>query len=248
MSRVTAVPMKHGGNISNGAVGSGADPTRRRVTTPGRVTKRNLPLVGLGVLLVVGCAIGFSSAWLRAGGRQDVLVMTKSLAAGQVLAPSDLGTARISVASGIASVPSAELSQVIGRPVASALMSGTLLTESDVAQSVGPPRGRAVVGLALKPGQYPPDIAAGERVLVVVDGADSTTSGSSAPSGSSATSGSTAADTPVEATVIGVEPSVANSESLVVTVQLAEGNGTSVASAASGGNVALAIISSGATS
>ena len=168
-------------------------------------------------------------------------MVTRGLSAGQILSPSDLRTAKISIAGGIASVPSSEFSQVIGRPVASTLPSGALLTESDVAPSPGPPGGRAVVGLALKPGQYSPDVATGERVLVVLNGNDS---GSSA---STTTSASTTADAPVEATVTGVEPAVSSSGSLVVSIQLAEGNGAAVASAASAGNVALVIISSGAS-
>jgi hypothetical protein len=195
------------------------------------------------MLLVVGCAIGFSSAWLRAGGRQEVLVVAKSLSPGQVLSPSDLRTSELSVASGVAAMPASELPQVIGRPISSALTPGTLLTSSDVAQTVGPPNGRAEVGLALKPGQYPPDVTSGERVLVVINSDDSATSGSST------TFHSTTADAPLEATVIGVETAPVNSsESLVVTIQLAEGNGAAVTSAASAGNVALAVISSGASS
>ncbi|MGP0028935.1 MAG: SAF domain-containing protein [Acidimicrobiales bacterium] len=188
----------------------------------------------------MGSAIGFSSAWLRASGRQEVLVVTRSLSTGQVLLPSDLQQAQLSVASGIASIPASEMSQVIGRPVSTTLTSGTLLTESDVAQTAGPPSGRAVVGLALKAGQYPPDVESGERVLVVID--DSASIGSD----SSTNSDPTSPDAPMEATVIGVEAPPGDSpDSLVVTIQLAEGNGATVASAASAGNVALAVVSSG---
>jgi hypothetical protein len=241
MSRLTAEPMKPGGHTFNGA--PGLDPSSVRTAALGRTTKRNLPLVGLGVLLVVGCAIGFSSAWLRAGGHQEVLVVTKGLSAGQVISPSDLRTAQLSVASGVASMPSSDLSQVIGRPVSSAVTPGTLLTGSDVSQTIGPPSGRAVVGLALKPGQYPPGLAPGERVLVVFNGSDSTLSGSSA------TSDTNLANAPTEATVLEVESApVSSSESLVVSIQLAEGDGATAASAASEGNVALAVISSGTSS
>jgi len=243
MSRLTSAPMKPNGQITNGAGSYGVEPALGQDRTPVRATKRNLPLVGLGVLLVVGCAIGFSSAWLRAGGRQEVLVVSKSLSAGQVLSPSDLRTAQLSVASGVATFPASELSDVIGRPVSSNLTSGTLLTASDVTQAIGPPSGRAVIGLALKPGQYPPEVASGERVLIVISG------GAAGTSVSSTSLSSTAADTPVEATVIGVESAPANSsESLVVTIELAEGNGAAVTSAASAGNVSLAVISSGASS
>jgi SAF domain len=241
MSRLTAAPMKPGGQALNGTFG--VDPSPVRTATLGRTAKRNLPLAGLGVLLVVGCAIGFSSAWLRASGHQEVLVVSKGLSAGQVISPSDVRTVQLSVASGVASMPASDISQVIGRPVSSAVTPGTLLTESDVAQTTGPPSGRAVVGLALKPGQYPPGLAPGERVLVVFN------SGAPAVSGSSATSDTNLANAPTEATVLEVESAPVNSsESLVVSIQLAEGDGATAASAASEGNVALAVISSGASS
>jgi SAF domain len=241
MSRLTAEPMKPGAQALNGTFG--VDPSPARTATLGRTAKRNLPLVGLGVLLVVGCAIGFSSAWLRASGHQEVLVVSRGLSAGQVISPSDLRTAQLSVASSVASMPVSDISQVIGRPVASAVTPGTLLTESDVAQTTGPPSGRAVVGLALKPGQYPPGLAPGERVLVVFN------SGAPTVSGTSATSDTNLANAPTEATVLEVDSAPANSsESLVVSIQLAEGDGATAASAASEGNVALAVISSGASS
>ena len=241
MSRLTAEPMKPGAQALNGSFG--IDPSPVRTATLGRTAKRNLPLVGLGVLLVVGCAVGFSSAWLRASGHQEVLVVSKGLSTGQVISPSDLRTAQLSVASGVASVPASDISQVIGRPVASAVTPGTLLTESDVAQTTGPPSGRAVVGLALKPGQYPPGLAPGERVLVVFS------SGGPTVSGSSASSDTNLATAPTEATVLEVDSAPVNSsESLVVSIQLAEGDGATAASAASEGNVALAVISSGASS
>jgi hypothetical protein len=99
-----------------------------------------------------------------------------------------------------------------------------------------------MVGLALKPGQYPPGVAAGERVLVVMGSGSN--SGGSGPTGFSTSSSSNAA-APLAGTVMSVEQAPANSsESIIVSVQLAEGNGAAVASAASAGNVALAVVSS----
>jgi hypothetical protein len=222
-------------------VSNGAEPAKPR-TAPGRkTTNRNLPLVALGVLLVVGCAIGFSSAWLRAGGHQQVLVVTGNLSAGHILTSSDLKAVRISTGNGLSIVPASEASHLVGHPVALPLTSGTLLTKADLGPSAGPPNGQSVVGLALKPGQYPPGITSGSQVLVVI-------SGGSASSASSS-SGSSSTDVPLNATVIGVEEAPVNSsDSVVVSLQLAEGGGPAVATAGSAGNVALAIVSAGAGS
>jgi hypothetical protein len=125
--------------------------------------------------------------------------------------------------------------------VALPLTSGSLLTEADLGPSTGPPSGQSVVGLALKPGQYPPGIAPGAQVLVVLSGGSAASA--SSPSGTSST------DAPLNATVIGVEVAPVNSsDSVVVSLQLAEGSGPAVAAAGGAGNVALAIVSPGAGS
>jgi SAF domain len=239
VSRLTSEPLMPSIH-ANGAEAGFANAKSRK---PGWTTRRNAPLVGLGVLLIFGCAIGFSSALLRAGGRQEVLVAARTLTVGHVISSSDLRTAQMSLAGGISSVPASEVSQIIGHPASAAVASGSLLTESDVAPSLGPPRGHAVVGLALKPGQFPVGLVPGDRVLVVVGSGISTTSGSSDPSDPSS------AVAPMEGTVLEVESAAIDSSgSLVASVQLDEGNGAVVATAASAGNVALAILPSGRSS
>lgn len=241
MARLATRPLGADRSPADGTTPNGVDPERRRTPIGRRTAKRNAPLIALGVLLVVGSAIGFSSAWLRAGGRQQVLIVATNLSAGQILTSSELRTVQVSTGSGLSPIAASEISNVIGRPVALPLVAGSLLTQANLGPSALPPKGQAVVGLALKPGQYPPGISAGAHVLVVV-------SGGSGSSGSSAAA-SSAADAPIEATVTGVDQAPTNSsDSLIVSVQLAEGNGSAVAAAGSSGNVALVIVSSGAGS
>jgi SAF domain len=237
MAPLATRPLGTAGQASNG---SNAGAGHGGPSTPsGRpVTRRNVPLIALGVLLVVGCALGFSTALLRAGGRQQVLVVTTNLSAGQILTSSDLRTAQLSTSSGLSPIPASDMADVVGRPVALPLAPGTLLTDTDLGPAALPPSGQAVVGLALKAGQYPPDITAGAAVLVVINGSNS--------SGASTSSSSSPADAPIPATVIGINaPPPDSSDSAVVSVQLAEGNGAAVASAASAGNVALVMVSAG---
>jgi hypothetical protein len=74
-------------------------------------------------------------------------------------------------------------------------------------------------------------------VLVVIGGSTS--------SSSTASSGSSPADAPIESTVLGVEAAPTDSsDTVVASVQLAEGHGAAVAAAGSAGNVALVIVSS----
>jgi hypothetical protein len=233
----TTVSPRHS---SNGA-GPGAAGARPRSYS----ANRNIPLVAVGVLLVVGCAIGFSSAWLRAVGRQEVLVTSNALAAGQVVTPSDLHVAQLSVGSGLFPVPAAQESAVVGRAMALPVAAGTLLTESDLGPGADPPSGQAVVGLALKPGQYPADVTAGDRVLVVTNPSSTADTAAAGATGS----GTTVVVPPVPAIVVGVQSaSATTSDSAVVEVQLAEGDGAAVATAASAGDIALVLVSSGSTS
>ena len=236
MARLATRPLGASRTTTNGSASNGAEPETQRGSASRRTARRNVPLIALGVLLVVGCAIGFSSAWLRAGGRQQVLVVATNVSAGQVLTSSDLRSVQLSTGTGLSPIPASEASDVVGHPVSLPLTAGSLLTDADLGPSALPPNGQAVVGLALKPGQYPPGITAGAQVLVVIGG--------SASSGSTAPSGSSPADAPIEATVVEVEAAPTDSsDSVVVSVQLAEGNGAAVAAAGSG-NVALVIISS----
>ena len=241
MARPATQPLSADRSTTNGTTSTEIDSEKRRPPLERRVTKRNMPLIALGILLVVGCAIGFSSAWLRAGGHQQVLVVATNVSAGHILTSTDLRTVQLSTGNGLSPIPASEASVVIGHPVALPLASGSLLTEADLGPSALPPSGRAVVGLALKSGQYPPEIEAGAKVLVVIS------SGSGSQGSSTATSSTT--DAPIQAIVIGVELAPANSsDAVVVSVQVAEGSGAAVAAAGSAGSVTLVIVSSGSGS
>ena len=64
------------------------DARPRAARGPGR--HRQLPLVVVGVLLVIGCALAFTDASLHLGSREQVLVVAQPVSAGQVLTAGDL--------------------------------------------------------------------------------------------------------------------------------------------------------------
>src|SRR5262249_10834907 len=137
---------------------------------------RQVPWIVLGVFLVVGFALMFAVVSLRANETTRVLALSRSVSAGHVLRASDLQEVGISAGPDLTSLPATSEASVVGRPVAVPLAAGTLLTPS----ALGAPRslnpGDAVVGLALKPGQYPPGLSAGDHVRVVDTSAASTSS------------------------------------------------------------------------
>jgi hypothetical protein len=202
---------------------------RPAVERPASGRRRQLSLVVVGVLLVVGCALVFAEVSLRTGHGQEVLVVAEPVAAGQVVTASDLRAVRLSAGAGVASVPAGDEQTVLGQPAAVALPAGSVLTRADLGAGTGVGAGFDVVAVALKPGAYPPGLAAGARVQVVP------VSSSSGP-GSTATT----ASSPLGATVLSVEaPSATSGSPAVVSLEVARSDADEVASLAAGGEVAL---------
>jgi hypothetical protein len=208
---------------------------------PGSRRHRQLPLVVVGVLLVIGCALAFTDASLHLGSREEVLVVAQPLAAGQMLTTGDLQAVRVSTGSGLQVVPVAEESSVVGRNVAVPLVPGALLTRSEVgtASAVGP--GSDVVAVGLKPGAYPPDLGPGDRVQVVP--VSSSSSGASSGGGdASAASGSPV----VAATVLAVDPASAGSGGpTVFSLQVSKSDAGEVAALAAAGQASLIQVGAG---
>jgi hypothetical protein len=227
----TAAPTRtNGQRASEGArAAGGRGLTSRR--------HRQLPLVVVGVLLVIGFALAFADASLHLGSKEQVLVVAQPLAAGQVLTSGDLRAARVSTGSGLQVVPVADESSVVGRHVAVPLVAGALLTSSEVGAAPPVGSGSDVVAVGLKAGGYPPDLAPGDRVQVVP-----VTSASSGSGIGSVTSGS-----PVAATVLAVDAAPAGSGSpTVFSLQVTRADADEVAALAAAGQASLVEVGSGA--
>jgi hypothetical protein len=228
----TAAPTRTNGQRApqEGArAAGGRGPTSRR--------HRQLPLVVVGVLAVIGFALAFADASLHLGSREQVLVVAQPLTAGQVLTSGDLRAARVSTGAGLQVVPVAEESSVVGRHVAVPLVAGALLTSSEVGAPPAVGSGSDVVAVGLKPGGYPPDLAPGDRVQVVP-----VTSASSGSGAGSVTSGS-----PVAATVLAVDAAPAGSGSpTVFSLQVSNTDADEVAALAAAGQASLVEVGSGA--
>ncbi len=65
------------------------------------VRRRQLSVVFVGVFLILAGALAFTDASLHLGSRENVLVTTKALSAGQLLDPNDFTTAAVSRGSGL---------------------------------------------------------------------------------------------------------------------------------------------------
>jgi Flp pilus assembly protein CpaB len=198
---------------------------------------RQFPLVVVGVLLVLGCALAFTDASLHLGSREEVLVVAQPVAAGQVLSSTDLRAARVSTGSGLDVVLSGQEAAVVGRRAAVALVAGSLLTASEVGSSPLAGSGFDVVAVGLKAGAYPPELAPGDRVQIVP--VASSTSGGTGTA--SVTSGS-----PVRATVLSVEAAASDSDNpTVFSLQVSTSDADEVASLAAAGQASLVEVGAG---
>jgi hypothetical protein len=194
-------------------------------------------LVVVGVLLVLGCALAFTDASLHLGSREEVLVVAQPVAAGQVLTATDVRAARVSTGSGLDVVLASDEATIVGRRAAVALIPGSLLTTAEVGSPPPVGSGFDVVAVGLKPGAYPPELAAGDRVQVVP--VTSTSAGGTGTA--SVTSGS-----PIGATVLSVDAASSDSDTpTVFSLQVTTGDADEVASLAAAGQASLVQVGAG---
>ena len=201
--------------------------------TPGRRTRvrgpRNLPHLALGALLVVVCGTGFAVATSRLDHRHAVLALSHPVAVGDVLTASDLHDAYVDSGSGVDSIPASELNSVAGRTMAVSLPAGALLTRSELGGPTIPVAGTAIAAELVKAGSFPPDLAAGDHVLLIATPASGA---SAAPIEGLSTSGQPSPSS-WPAIVTAVE-TLDNDQGTVLTVQIAASDATALAQVPAG--------------
>jgi len=198
---------------------------------PGR--RRSPAHLGLGALLVVVCALGFAVAASHLDHRASVLALARPVTVGQILSTGDLHAVPMSAGSGVDSIPAADSGSVVGRSVAVSLPAGALLTRAELGTATIPGAGEAIAALSVKPGQYPPDLAAGAHVHLVPTGGTS----------QQATAPTTVPTAGWAATVTGVQ-ALASGQGSVVTVLLAQADAVKIAALGSG-QVSIVVVAGG---
>jgi hypothetical protein len=206
------------------------------VPAPPKLRRRNAPLAVIGVLLVVVCALVFAEGWVQAGHRQPVLALAQAVTAGQVITAADLQVVRVSASGPVTLVPASREAGIVGSTAAASMPAGSLLTTGDIG-APPPASGQVRLGVALKPGQYPPDLSAGQEVDVLATPA----------SGSTSSSGSAAALPVGQGVVLSVSAASVSSSSgqTVVELEVPQDAMPDVAAAAATGQISLATIAAG---
>lgn len=162
---------------------------------PGRVaeTRHRNPgwLLG-GVLLVVVSALGGVLLFSSRGDRQEALVASRDLEAGDLLAPTDLRVERVAFDGRVGTVDASALGLLVGQRVVGPVPQGALVHPGMFAPDSPLGLDEMEIGAALDPGEFPrSEIPTGAPVELLV------TSSSDVPPGPAAQTpgpGATASD------------------------------------------------------
>lgn len=119
---------------------------------------------GLGAVLV--SAVGFTWIVSSVGEREEVLILARDVAAGEVLAAEDLRSVKVAADSGV--VPVGRREEALGERARVPLVAGALLSPGMVGRSAAfPAKGSSQVTFAVEPAAGPSDLARGDRVAVL---------------------------------------------------------------------------------
>lgn len=209
------------------------------------------PIAAIASLAVVTfCIAIFTTIYLHAGDRVAVLALTHDVPQGQPIARSDLTVVNLSLSPGLTPILLGDLDEVIGRSAGVPLVRGTLLTASELTEHHGPARGKAIVGVATKPGQLPAGgVEVGDSVDVILTGSAATLTGGVSDGSTATSSAASSGDLEIggvlatNATVTGVTGATdPNADSNVVSVLIPSSLAPLVASASAAGQVALVLV------
>jgi Flp pilus assembly protein CpaB len=138
--------------------------------TAARVRRVDLRVL-LGLALLLAGVLGTLASIQQAGQRTPVLVMARSVQAGQVIGADDIRVAELGTAPGVATLGAGERARVVGRRAAVPLEQGQVLGPAVVADGPALGPGQVAMSLALAPEHAAAgQVRAGDRVAVVASG------------------------------------------------------------------------------
>ncbi|WP_431985276.1 hypothetical protein [Streptomyces qinglanensis] len=240
---------------SSAGVGRGAaltPPAGDRLPSPPR--ERKPALAALAALLVLLGALGATVLVMRAGDRVEAVVLTKRVQQGQAIPDSAIEPVMVAEDSDIKYVRWDQRGLLKKYRSTTDLVGGTVLVGSMLTKEKGLEAGKAVVGLSLKSGQYPPRLKEGDTVSAYRVGRE-TSSGGSDDSGSgtgdsgqrrgSSGNATIAEGAKVQSIKSGSGDSFASSGNLPVSVVVDKSDAAELTAAASNGEVSLVLDADG---
>ncbi|UNS97110.1 hypothetical protein MMF93_11765 [Streptomyces tubbatahanensis] len=217
---------------------------------PSAPRERKPALAALAVLLVLLGALGATVLVMRAGDRVEAVALTKRVPRGQPVPQSAIKSVMVAEDSDIEYVRWDQRGLLTKYRTATDLVGGTVLVGSMLTKDKGLEPGKAVVGLSLKSGQYPPRLEEGDTVSAYRVGRSASSGGdggsddeSQGGSGGRGNSGSAALAEGVRVQSISKDggDSVASSGNLPVSVVVDKSDVAQLTAAASNGEVSLVL-------
>lgn len=205
----------------------------QRLPVPPR--ERKPALAALAVLLILGGALTSAYLVIASGKRVSAIQISRPVAAGRQIPLSALREVPVGD-TGVAFINWSERAKVAKAYAAVPLVEGTLLTNKMTAPADTSARGRVVIGLALKPGQFPAGLQEGLRVSLYAVG----TTTSAGPKPGTLLS----ADAIVNGVRAGGDSRL-RGDQMMIDVAVPPGEAPLLTQAASAGSVAVALVPDG---
>jgi hypothetical protein len=222
MGRPSAMPPSAQAMSRAGAAVAGAGTGRRRA----RVSE-----LALGVVVVAVCALGVVFWQRSTTSTEAVLVLGRSVHAGEVLAADALRVEDVHVGATVGHLAAADAARVVGQAATADLPAGTLVSAALFAGRPPVPAGSSVVAAALVPGQFATfQLRPGQSVTAIRTGG--TTAGAEPVAGTAL----------APATVYEVRPLDDPAGPWIVSLLVPEAAAPSVASAAAAKALSLALV------
>ncbi|MFF0648632.1 hypothetical protein ACIQVF_33935 [Streptomyces tendae] len=213
-----------------------------RLPSPPR--ERKPALAALAVLLILLGALGATMLVLRAGDRVEAIQVTADIKPGESITDDNIKVVMVNDDSGADFVPWEQRAGLMKLQAKSTIYGGTVVVGQMFTKKSGMEEGKVTVGVALKEGQYPKGLEAGDNVAVYRVG-NKTSGGGDQDGGAS---GSAGADSSllVERAVV-EDASAASGDSITstnlpVTLTVDAADAAALAQAASAGEVAVVLI------
>lgn len=211
-----------------------------RLPTPPR--ERKPALAALAVLLILVGALGVTTLVLQAGDRVEVIKVTDTIQAGESVTDSNTTSVMVADDDTINYVPWEQRNSLKKLKAKSTIYGGTVVVGDMFTGGSGVPAGKAVVGLALKEGQYPKDIESGAVIAAYRVGTARAASGSE-DDGTDASSGGLLVEDARVYKVAESDDSAVSTGTLSLTLLVDQADAAALTQAASAGEVAIVHVS-----
>jgi hypothetical protein len=209
-------------------------PAGRRLPTARR--ERRPALAAFALLLIAGGALAAGLLVVQSGKRVAAIEISQQVGVGQQLPLAAMRPVQVASGTGLSYVPWSAAGQVARFFAATTIPPGTLLTSAMVARASAAAPGRDTLGLALKDGQWPGQLTAGDHVgIYAVSGQGGGSGGCPGTGGSVLAANAVVVD-------VGTPGAGPQDGTTDVTVAVDPADAGAVACAAAAGNVSVAVL------